>query len=101
MNIFDESIESVTRRGFHDAPLSAAFEDGHLMRQYTRLVEEVGEVGRALRGKGSVTSEVADVVITCANVLHVYGVSGAEMEAIISMKLASDEQRGHLHNGTN
>jgi len=95
-NIFDEAVESVRQRGFHDTPPPGYTSDATLMAQYARLVEEVGELGRALREGDSagVRYECADVVIVAAQIAHLRSI---DLEHAIRNKCAQDEMRGWLH----
>jgi len=96
MTIFDRAVASVQARGFHDAAsIPEWMGEPLMMAQFARLTEEVGEVARSLRkGGDTLAEELADVVIVAAQMAHLLGV---DLETTITAKLASDEQRGHLH----
>jgi len=92
--------ESVRRRGFLTTEGQApTFDDSLLMAQFTRLVEEVGELGRAMRHNDGATMlmELADVAIVCGAIAaH----KGWNLDAAVNAKCARDEMtRGHLHDG--
>jgi hypothetical protein len=100
MDIFREAAGSVDRRGFFNIAPGLTKHEG-VMAQHVRLVEEVGELSRALRkDDGSDEAyrarceELADVVIVCASMAHVLGI---DLWAEIQRKLKADELRGLLH----
>ena len=98
MDILQQAGKSVRRRGFLKDAQGDDFKDSVMMSQYARLVEEVGEVGRAMRKPDeSVLTELADVVIVCAAIAELMGWN---LAVAIADKCAMDEaERGHLHNG--
>lgn len=70
--------------------------DALLMAQFVRLVEEVGELARAIlsNDKDNAITEAADVYITDANIATTLG---AILDDSVRAKLAADERRGLLH----
>jgi phosphoribosyl-ATP pyrophosphohydrolase len=101
--IFEDAVASVKDRGFYDSD-NPANSWGLIMGQVLRLVEEVGEVARALRKRQTeqILIEIADVVIVCANLFHVVAQETNcpySLEQVILDKLAADEARGRLHAG--
>lgn len=68
MTIFDRAVASVIARGFHTTEPSNHIANRWLMAQFVRLVEEVGEWEES---QG--VSELADVVIVCAQIAYLLG----------------------------
>jgi len=92
-----QAVASVQGRGFYgpDAiPTNA--KNPLLMAQFLRLVEEVGELGRALRKDVGTAEEAADVLVVLYQISHICGIA---LEEATRTKILADEQRGHLHNG--
>jgi len=97
MNLFDDAVESVIRRGFHDAEPHDNLKDVSMMRQLARLGEEYGELCRAMRGKGDIIEEAIDVMVVCTQVLYLQGLDGAGIDHAMRQKMSRDESRGYLH----
>ncbi len=98
--LFLEMIRSVERRGFHHptayTPTAA---DPILTMQTFRLLEEAGEVARALRKNQPENAliELADLIIVAQNLAHRLH-PGLGLDMLIQAKLATDElARGQLH----
>lgn len=98
-SLFHEMTISVARRGFHDQDAYVPLADHPVtVMQSWRLLEEAGEVGRALRQGNAEQAiiELADLVITAQNLAHRIQ-PGITLDRIIADKLARDEHRGYLH----
>ena len=92
-----QAVASVQSRGFYEAdaiPTNA--KNPLLMAQFLRLVEEVGELGRALRKDAGTDEEAADVLVVLYQIANICGIA---LEEATRTKILADEQRGHLHNG--
>lgn len=70
--------------------------DALLLAQFTRMVEEVGELARAILSgdKHAAIVESADVYVTNANI---HTTLGGILDDTVRAKLAADEQRGVMH----
>lgn len=106
MESFLTNVESVGRlarfvRKNHSVPAtppmgSELMRDALLLAQFVRMVEEVGELARAILNGNQKHAliESADVYVTNANI---HTTLGGILDDDVRAKLAADEQRGIMH----
>lgn len=72
-SIFDLAVQSVYSRGFHTVVPAPNICNPRVMAQLVRLGEEIGEFEEA-KTKVQAVSELADVVIVCAQLAWLLGI---------------------------